>query len=141
MLGDTAVAVNPKDGRYKKYKGEAVILPLMNREIPFIEDALVDPEFGTGVVKVTPAHDPADFEMGQRHNLAQISVIDEEGKITADGGPIVASTAKKPGNGFSRTWKLKAWLPAPSRWFTTSAIASVATLLWSRCCRRNGSPA
>src|SRR6185503_3716359 len=87
MLGDTAVAVNPKDDRYKKYKGEAVILPLMNREIPFIQDALVDPAFGTGVVKVTPAHDPADFEMGQRHNLQQISVIDEDGKITEAGGP------------------------------------------------------
>ena len=87
MFGDTAVAVNPKDDRYKKYKGESVILPLVNREIPFIEDAVVDLEFGTGVVKVTPAHDPADFEMGQRHNLSQISVIDEDAKITADGGP------------------------------------------------------
>jgi len=87
MLDDTAVAVNPKDDRYKKYRGEAVILPLMNREIPFIEDDLVDPAFGTGVVKVTPAHDPADFEMGQRHNLSQFSVIGEDAKITADGGP------------------------------------------------------
>jgi valyl-tRNA synthetase len=87
MLGDTAVAVNPQDQRYAKYKGEAVILPLMNREIPFIQDSAVDPEFGTGVVKVTPAHDPVDFEIGQRHNLSQISVIDESGKITADGGP------------------------------------------------------
>jgi valyl-tRNA synthetase len=86
MLGDTAVAVNPNDERYKKYKGEAVILPLMNREIPFIEDPVVDPAFGTGVVKVTPAHDPADFDMGQRHNLPHISVIDENAKITADGG-------------------------------------------------------
>ncbi|HSU88814.1 MAG TPA: class I tRNA ligase family protein, partial [Terriglobia bacterium] len=87
MLGDTAVAVNPKDDRYKKYRGEAVILPLMNREIPFIEDDVVDTAFGTGVVKVTPAHDPADFEMGQRHNLSQFSVIGEDAKITADGGP------------------------------------------------------
>jgi valyl-tRNA synthetase len=86
MLGDTAVAVNPKDDRYKKYKGQTVILPLMNREIPLIEDAVVDPEFGTGVVKVTPAHDPVDFEMGQRHNLAQISVIGEDAKITSAGG-------------------------------------------------------
>src|SRR5256714_3138536 len=86
MLGDTAVAVNPKDERYKKYKGRSVILPLMNREIPFIEDSVVDLEFGTGVVKVTPAHDPADFDMGQRHSLAQISVIDEDAKITAEGG-------------------------------------------------------
>jgi valyl-tRNA synthetase len=87
MLGDTAVAVNPKDERYKKYKGASVILPLMNREIPFIEDDLVEREFGTGVVKVTPAHDPADFDMGQRHSLAQISVIGEDAKITAEGGP------------------------------------------------------
>jgi valyl-tRNA synthetase len=86
MLGDTAVAVNPKDDRYKKYKGQTVILPLMNREIPLIEDAVVDPEFGTGVVKVTPAHDPVDFEMGQRHSLAQISVIGEDAKITSNGG-------------------------------------------------------
>jgi valyl-tRNA synthetase len=86
MLGDTAVAVNPKDERYKKYKGHSVILPLVNREIPFIEDPVVDPAFGTGVVKVTPAHDPADFDMGQRHGLAQISVIDEDAKITAEGG-------------------------------------------------------
>jgi valyl-tRNA synthetase len=87
MLGDTAVAVNPKDERYKKYKGQSVILPLMNREIPFIEDDVVDLQFGTGVVKVTPAHDPADFDMGQRHGLAQISIIDEDAKITAEGGP------------------------------------------------------
>ena len=87
MLGDTAVAVNPKDERYKKYKGQFVILPLMNREIPFIEDDLVDPAFGTGVVKVTPAHDPADFEMGQRHDLPQIEVIGEDAKITEAGGP------------------------------------------------------
>jgi valyl-tRNA synthetase len=87
MLGDTAVAINPKDERYKKYRGETVILPLMNREIPVIEDSVVDLEFGTGVVKVTPAHDPADFDMGQRHNLAQISVIDGDAKITAEGGP------------------------------------------------------
>ncbi len=86
MLGDTAVAVNPHDERYTKYKGEAAILPLMNREIPFIQDDVVDPAFGTGVVKVTPAHDPADFEMGQRHGLPQISVIGEDAKITPEGG-------------------------------------------------------
>src|SRR5881296_3867477 len=86
MLGDTAVAVNPNDERYTKYKGEAAVLPLMNREIPFIQDDVVDPAFGTGVVKVTPAHDPADFEMGQRHGLSQISVIGEDAKITPEGG-------------------------------------------------------
>jgi valyl-tRNA synthetase len=87
MLGDTAVAVNPKDERYKKYRGQSVVLPLTNRELPFIEDDVVDLQFGTGVVKVTPAHDPADFDMGQRHGLAQISIIDEDAKITAEGGP------------------------------------------------------
>jgi valyl-tRNA synthetase len=86
MLGDTALAVNPKDKRYTHYLGRFAVLPLMNRDLPFIEDAVVDPAFGTGVVKVTPAHDPADFEMGQRHNLAQISVIGEDAKITAEGG-------------------------------------------------------
>jgi valyl-tRNA synthetase len=86
MLGDTAIAVSPKDDRYRKYKGESAILPLIGRELPFIEDDAVDPAFGTGVVKVTPAHDPADFEIGLRHNLAQISVIDEDGKITTEGG-------------------------------------------------------
>ncbi|HEY2382120.1 MAG TPA: valine--tRNA ligase, partial [Terriglobia bacterium] len=87
MLGDTAVAVNPSDKRYAGFKGQFVILPLMNREIPFIEDAVVESAFGTGVVKVTPAHDPADFDMGQRHGLPQISIIDEDARITAEGGP------------------------------------------------------
>jgi len=75
MLGDTAVAVHPDDRRYDALRGRSVILPLMNREIPVISDNAVDPSFGTGAVKVTPAHDPVDFEIGQRHNLAKISVI------------------------------------------------------------------
>ena len=86
LLGDTAVAVNPEDERYAKFKGEFVVLPLMGRDLPFIFDDVVDLQFGTGVVKVTPAHDPADFEMGQRHGLPQISVIDEDGRITPEGG-------------------------------------------------------
>ena len=107
MLGDTAVAVNPKDERYKQYQGQSVILPLMGREIPFIEDALVDLEFGTGVVKVTPAHDPADFEMGQRHELEQISVIDEDAKITAAGGPYQGVDRQRPGSAYWKTLKLR----------------------------------
>jgi valyl-tRNA synthetase len=86
MLGDTAVAVHPDDKRYASLLDQAVILPLVGRELPFIQDEAVDPKFGTGVVKVTPAHDMADFEMGQRHNLAQIAVIGEDAKITAEGG-------------------------------------------------------
>jgi len=86
MLGDTAVAVNPKDKRYKKYIGQMVILPLMNREIPIISDDFVDQSFGTGAVKVTPAHDPNDFGMGQRHNLEFINVMHEDGRINDKGG-------------------------------------------------------
>ncbi len=81
MLGDTAVAVNPKDKRYQKLVGEKVILPLVNRQIPIIADPRVDIEFGTGAVKITPAHDPLDFEIGQTHKLKIIKVIDENGKI------------------------------------------------------------
>ncbi len=87
MLGDTAVAVNPKDERYLHLHGKRVLLPLMNREIPIITDELAQPEFGTGAVKVTPAHDPNDFEAGLRHNLPQIEVIDEHSKMNANAGP------------------------------------------------------
>ncbi|MCC6589849.1 MAG: valine--tRNA ligase [Bryobacterales bacterium] len=86
MLGDTAVAINAKDERYKHLHGKNVMLPLMNREIPIILDDLADPQFGTGVVKVTPAHDPNDFEAGKRHNLAKIQVIDNHAKMTAAAG-------------------------------------------------------
>ncbi len=82
MLGDTGVAVHPDDERYKNLVGKMLILPLVNREIPLFADDYVDKEFGTGAVKVTPAHDPNDFEMGMRHNLPQIKVITNEGKMT-----------------------------------------------------------
>jgi valyl-tRNA synthetase len=87
MLGDTAVAVNPKDERYTHLHGKQVMLPLINREIPIIADELAQPEFGTGAVKVTPAHDPNDFEAGLRHNLPQIEVLDEHAKMNANAGP------------------------------------------------------
>ncbi|MFH1509185.1 MAG: valine--tRNA ligase [bacterium] len=86
MLGDTAVAVNPDDKRYQKYIGQILVLPIIGREIPVIKDRLVDKDFGTGVVKVTPAHDPNDFTMGQRHKLPAISVINKEGKMTTAAG-------------------------------------------------------
>lgn len=86
MLGDTALAVNPKDTRFKDYVGRAVILPLMNRQIPIIADEYIDTEFGTGVLKVTPAHDVNDFEIGRRHNLPSVSVIDKRGHISKEGG-------------------------------------------------------
>lgn len=86
MLGDTAVAVNPKDKRYKNLIGKHLILPIQTREIPIISDWLVDPKFGTGAVKVTPAHDLADWAIGQRHKLPQCQVIDERGKMTKEAG-------------------------------------------------------
>ncbi|ADQ04828.1 valyl-tRNA synthetase [Caldicellulosiruptor owensensis OL] len=86
MLGDTAVAVNPNDQRYKHLIGKTVVLPLVNREIPVIEDEYVDMEFGTGVVKITPAHDPNDFEIGQRHNLPMVQVIDTKGYMNENAG-------------------------------------------------------
>ena len=86
MLGDTAIAVNPSDDRYKDLIGKTAILPLMNREIPIIADPFVDSEFGTGMVKVTPAHDPNDFDMGERNDLEVIKVINEDAKMTDNTG-------------------------------------------------------
>ncbi len=86
MLGDTAVAVHPEDQRYQHLVGKKLILPLMNREIPVIADTMVDREFGTGAVKITPAHDPNDFEAGRRHNLPEIDVMTDDGKMNASAG-------------------------------------------------------
>ena len=86
MIGDTAVAVNPKDERYAKYVGKKVLLPFVNREIPIIADEYVDREFGTGVVKITPAHDPNDFEVGQRHNLPIINAMNDNATMNSMAG-------------------------------------------------------
>ncbi|MFT7538523.1 MAG: valyl-tRNA synthetase, partial [Lysobacterales bacterium] len=86
MLGDTAVAVNPNDERYKDLIGKELVLPLVDRSIKIIADDFVDPEFGTGAVKVTPAHDPNDFEMGQRHDLEFINIMHPDGRINENGG-------------------------------------------------------
>lgn len=86
MLGDTAVAVNPDDERYAALIGRKVLLPLMNREIPIVADSYVDMEFGTGVVKITPAHDPNDFEVGKRHNLPEINIMNDDATINENGG-------------------------------------------------------
>jgi valyl-tRNA synthetase len=87
MLGDTAVAVHPDDERYRHLVGKKVLLPVMNREIPIIADSFVDKEFGTGAVKVTPAHDPNDYESGIRNGLPKITVIDDSGAMTEAAGP------------------------------------------------------
>ena len=86
LLGDTAVAVNPEDERYKHLIGKTLILPLVGREIPVVADAYVDKEFGTGCVKITPAHDPNDFEVGKRHNLEEINVMNDDATINKNGG-------------------------------------------------------
>ena len=86
MLGDTAVAVNPDDERYKDYIGKKLLLPIVNRELPIIADQYVDMEFGTGVVKITPAHDPNDFEVGRRHGLEEISILNDDATINKNGG-------------------------------------------------------
>ena len=98
MLGDTAVAVHPEDERYRHLVGKNVILPLLNKEIPIVADEYVEMDFGTGVVKITPAHDPNDFEVGRRHDLPVISVMDEKGVINENGGKycgMPASEARK----------------------------------------------
>jgi valyl-tRNA synthetase len=87
MLGDTAVAVHPEDERYRHLIGKKVRLPLMEREIPVVADSIVDREFGTGAVKVTPAHDPNDFELGKRHNLPEVDIMHDDGTLTAVAGP------------------------------------------------------
>ena len=86
LLGDSAVAVHPQDERYKHLVGKKVLLPLMNREIPIIADEIVDREFGTGAVKITPAHDPVDFETGRRHKLPEIDVMTNDGHMNANAG-------------------------------------------------------
>lgn len=86
MLGDTAVAVHPEDERYKHLIGKMVLLPIVNKEIPVVADEYVDKEFGTGVVKITPAHDPNDFEVGKRHNLEQINIMNDDATINENGG-------------------------------------------------------
>ena len=86
MLGDTAIAVHPDDERYSDIVGKVALLPLVNREIPIVADTYVDKEFGTGAVKITPAHDPNDFEVGKRHNLAEINVMNDDATINENGG-------------------------------------------------------
>jgi valyl-tRNA synthetase len=86
MLGDTALAVNPKDGRFKKFVGKTAILPILERELPIITDNYVDPEFGTGVVKITPAHDNNDFEIGKRHDLEEVNILNNDGTLNANAG-------------------------------------------------------
>ena len=101
--GDTAVAVNPKDERYKDLVGKQVRLPIMDRLIPIVADEYVDLEFGTGAVKITPAHDPNDYEVGQRQKLPSLTVIGLDGKMTADAGKYEGKTVTNAASISSRT--------------------------------------
>ncbi|HEU5423474.1 MAG TPA: valine--tRNA ligase, partial [Nitrolancea sp.] len=110
MLGDTAVAVNPDDARYRDLVGLQVHLPLLGRIIPIVADPAVDPVFGTGAVKVTPAHDPNDFEIGQRHNLSAITVINHDGTMNAEAGPFVGMTVDEARKAVVRQLELEGYL-------------------------------
>ncbi len=94
MLGDTGVCVNPADERYKDMVGKTVTLPIMNREIPIVADDYADLEFGTGAVKMTPAHDPNDFEVAQRHDLPIIRVLNDDGTMNENAGKFAGMTAR-----------------------------------------------
>ena len=104
MLGDTAVAVNPDDERYQDLIGKTLLLPIVNREIPVIADPYVDKEFGTGCVKITPAHDPNDFEVGKRHNLPEINVLNDDATINANGGIYEGMDRYEPEKPLWRNW-------------------------------------
>jgi valyl-tRNA synthetase len=122
ILGDTAIAVNPDDARYADLIGRYVIVPIMNRRIPIVADAAVEQDFGTGAVKVTPAHDPTDFEIGQRHSLPSIQVIGFDARMTEAAGSFAGQDRYE-----SRSWS--GWVcsttrrSTPFRWATASAAA------------------
>jgi valyl-tRNA synthetase len=139
MLGDVAVAIHPEDERYLHLHGKKLRLPLMNREIPMILDEWVSREFGTGAVKVTPAHDPNDFALGERHHLPSINVMD-------DTATSIARAALMRGlDRYVARKKIVADLEEQGCWrhqglcATTWATATAARRLWSRGSRRSGS--
>ena len=102
LLGDTAVAVNPADERYTHLIGQRAIVPLVEREVPIVGDEHVDPDVGTGALKITPGHDPNDFEIGRRHGLDEIAVIGFDGRMTAGGGRALRRPAAGGGPGARR---------------------------------------
>ena len=139
MLGDAAVAVNPKDARYTGLIGKMFALPLSDRPIPLIADDYAQAEFGTGAVKVTPAHDPNDYEAGLRHNLPQITVIGFDGTMTPEAGSGMRGwTAMRPGTSSWPIWKNWGCWRRPRTIGTTSPPASAATRPSSRCCPTSG---
>ncbi len=133
MLGDTGVAVHPDDDRYRHLVGKNARLPILDRLIPIVADDAVDPAFGTGAVKVTPAHDPNDFEIGKRHGLPAINVMNTDGTMNANAGPFAGMPIAAARSAVVE--RLRAGRPpacAPSRTSTRSATASAATRSSSR---------
>jgi Valyl-tRNA synthetase len=139
MLGDTAVAVHPEDPRYEHLIGRYVVLPLVGREIPIIADPLVDPAFGTGAVKVTPAHDPNDFEMGQRHNLEQVQVIGLDARMTQEAGKYAGMDRYEAREAIVRDLAAQGLLEKVEDHVHAVASATAATRWWSRWCPSSGS--
>lgn len=139
MLGDLAVAVHPDDERYVDKVGKNVILPLVGRKIPVIADTYVDPEYGTGAVKITPSHDPNDFEVGKRAGLGQCIAIDRKGKIAEGYGVYTGMDRFDARKKSSKISRRKAYLSEKKNSFTPSGIVSVAERSSSRSYRANGS--
>ena len=140
MLGDTAVAVHPGDERYAAVVGRSLTLPVIGRALPVIADDFVDPAFGTGAVKVTPAHDPNDFAIGERHGLEQ-RVRHRRGRANERRTRVRtrARTGSRPVPRSSRSWRPKGCLSGSRITSTPSASANAARRWWSRCCRPSGS--
>lgn len=138
MLGDTAVAVHPKDERYQHLIGKTVILPIVGREIPIVADEYVDREFGSGAVKITPAHDPNDFEIGNRHELPRVLVMDEAGKMNENAGEYQGLDRFECRKKIVADLQESGVLFDIERTFTQLDILSVVVQLWSRIYRRNG---
>jgi valyl-tRNA synthetase len=105
ILGDTAVAVHPDDERYQQYIGKTALVPMLNREIPIIADEYVDMSFGTGALKITPGHDPNDFEIGKRHGLAIVNVMNKDATMNDNAGPYAGWSASPAAKSCGPTWK------------------------------------
>ena len=140
MLGDTALAIHPEDPRSAPLRGKSAVLPIVGRELAVVEDAiLVDREFGTGIVKVTPAHDANDFAVGQRHRLPSVVVIGPDGKMTGRQGSTPGSTASRPARGSSLGSSRRAASSRRSPTRSTSEPASARATSSSRISRSSGS--
>ena len=139
MFGDVAVAVNPNDDRYKDLIGKNVILPIVNKAIPIVGDEHADPEFGTGVVKITPAHDPNDFLVGQRHNLPQINVMNDDGTMNELAGEFAGMDRFEARKAVVKKLEEIGALVEIEKWFTALVTQNVLVCQLNLVCQHNGS--